>query len=297
MQQDIAKYIVERPNIKDDIAALCKGLDRRSRESILRIIGRLRESYFRDDKRIYSLTIDEIHNLKTIQIDFKAQIYHLAKDVYCYNEYFLPQNHFEIGVFFYKHNLELFKTLPKFRDKNIIDVGGFIGDSAIVFEEFTNKNIYSFEATKSNFKLMQKTIELNNSTKIIPVNKGLGSKSEKIKISLNGSGSSMIYEYGSNFEEVEIITLDSYVQEHNLDVGFIKVDIEGFEMEFLKGALETIKTQKPAMLISIYHQASDFFGIKPFIDSINLGYTFHFFKPTDGSVSTEGAIYCEVLDD
>lgn len=69
-------------------------------------------------------------------------------------------------------------------------------------------------------------------------------------------------------EEVEIITLDSYVAEHKIQVGFIKVDIEGFEMEFLKGAKETICTQKPTMLISIYHSLNDFFEIKPLIEFV-----------------------------
>lgn len=52
-------------------------------------------------------------------------------------------------------------------------------------------------------------------------------------------------------------------------------------MEFLKGAKETICTQKPAMLLSIYHQASDYFGIKPLIESWNLGYTFKIHKGVD----------------
>lgn len=66
------------------------------------------------------------------------------------------------------------------------------------------------------------------------------------------------YQYNDNFEWAEIIALDSYIKEHNIEVGFIKVDIEDFEMEFLKGATQTIMEQKPAMLISIYHQSSDF---------------------------------------
>lgn len=57
------------------------------------------------------------------------------------------------------------------------------------------------------------------------------------------------------YEEISIITLDSFVEENNIRVGLIKVDIEGSEQDFLKGAEKTIKTQKPFLLISIYHNA------------------------------------------
>ena len=95
-------------------------------------------------------------------------------------------------------------------------------------------------------------------------------------------------------EQTHIITLDGYTKENNIEVGFIKVDIEGFEMEFLKGAKETIARDKPAMLISIYHQGSDFFDIKPLIESWNLGYKFKIHKPIDHSIIAETALYCEV---
>jgi hypothetical protein len=42
----------------------------------------------------------------------------------------------------------------------------------------------------------------------------------------------------------------------------------------LAGAINTIKKQKPVLLLSIYHNANDFFEIKPLIESWNLGYKF-----------------------
>ena len=186
--------------------------------------------------------------------------------------------------------------MDKIAKKDIVDVGGYIGDSAVLLQEYTECNINSFEAISSNYQLMLETIKLNNAQKVIPIKKALGCKNEKVKIYNNASGSTMAFELeGRNFEEVEVITLDDFVRENRLEIGFIKVDIEGFEMEFLKGALETIKTQKPTMLISIYHQASDFFGIKPFLESLNLGYTFKIHKPIDWSVSGETVLFCEVL--
>lgn len=198
-----------------------------------------------------------------------------------------------MGVFLDHHGIRKFKNLHLFKDKDIIDVGGFVGDSAMIFERYTNKKVYSFEASNTNFKKMLQTIELNQLKKTMPINKGLGSKSEKLLIQSN-SGAASSFVFGDNqSEEVEIITLDSFVEQYNLEVGLIKVDIEGFEMEFLKGAIKTLKKQRPALIISIYHSVNDFFEIKPFIESLGVGYNFKIFKPIDYTILEETCLLCE----
>lgn len=77
-------------------------------------------------------------------------------------------------------------------------------------------------------------MELNNSKRVIPINKGLGAEESTMQISIYGDGSSFCHSFGQRTETAHIITLDSFVQENNIEVGFIKVDIEGFEMKFLK---------------------------------------------------------------
>ncbi len=47
---------------------------------------------------------------------------------------------------------------------------------------------------------------------------------------------------------------------------------------FLSGAVETIKSQKPMLFISIYHSVEDFFEIKPWIENLDLGYKFEIIK-------------------
>ena len=76
------------------------------------------------------------------------------------------------------------------------------------------------------------------------------------------------------YEDVEVITLDDYVREHNLDVGLIKVDVEGFEPEVIRGALETIKKSHPVLVLAFYHTPEEFYELKSYIESLNLGYRF-----------------------
>ena len=95
-------------------------------------------------------------------------------------------------------------------------------------------------------------------------------------------------------QKIKTTTLDKYVKEHNIKVGLIKVDIEGFEPYFLKGAVETLKEQKPIILLSIYHSYHDFFKLKSFIEDLNCGYKFDFFKGEDGKILIDTLLICEV---
>lgn len=301
----IGEYIVKSPDIVEKTQRLISGMDSTQAGKILKVIRQLKECYLSKYHRVEVNDKDEIYALMKAD-EFRKNVVELAPDVFCYGGYFSPIDCFFPNVYLYKQGLHFLesKTLEMMKHKDIIDVGGYVGDSAILFErEFTLKNVHTFEATKTNFALMQKTLKLNNSKRIIPVNKGLGSKSETLEISIYGGASTMNDGIKAMFDDkhyfhtetAEIITLDSYVEEHNIEVGFIKVDIEGFEQEFLKGAKETIKKFRPAMLISIYHNYDDFFNIKPLIESWDLGYTFKFDKPIDGIVCVESVLYCEVI--
>ncbi len=265
-------------------------------------MGRCAESHRTNNHNFTTLSAQEIDEWRKIESEFLPNIYKLSENLYCYKHYLLPIDRFEISVFWHKHSLNVLEpsTLVKMRNKDFIDAGGYVGDSAMIFEEFTDKNIYTFEPTKDNYERILQTIKLNNLKRVIPINKGLGAENAKAEIGISdtyGLGSSIAFsEHFENTESVEITTLDEFVRENKIQVGFIKVDIEGFEMEFLKGAKETICAQKPAMLLSIYHQPSDYFEIKPLIESWNLGYKFKIHQGIDYSLVVETALFCEVVE-
>ncbi len=280
----------------DKIYHLIKNLDEASAGTLCQIIKRLNLLQNKNYENIEIFTEKEALQIKQI-LEEKNKVLSLANDIYVYKNYFLPINHFETSVFYYKHDITKFQTLDKIRQKHIIDVGAFIGDSALIFSKYTNKKIHSFEPTTSNYENMLKTIELNNIKNIIPIKMGLGSKEENLEIFVQGSCSNLNAPLNEGIakESIVISTLDKYVKENNIEVGLIKVDIEGFEQEFIKGAIETIKTQKPALLLSIYHNWDDFLNIKPMIESLNLGYTFRIVKPIDRSIVLETLLIAEVI--
>lgn len=58
-------------------------------------------------------------------------------------------------------------------------------------------------------------------------------------------------------------------------VDFIKMDIEGAELEALKGAERSLRAHRPKLAISLYHQLSDFVTIPRYLESLNLGYSYY----------------------
>lgn len=62
----------------------------------------------------------------------------------------------------------------------------------------------------------------------------------------------------ATLEKVEIITIDEIISSKKLKgPGFIKMDIEGAEMDALEGARNTLKTFKPSLAIAVYHGYSN----------------------------------------
>jgi hypothetical protein len=56
---------------------------------------------------------------------------------------------------------------------------------------------------------------------------------------------------------------------------FIKMDIEGSEMEALKGAASTIKNRKPCLAISVYHKPEGIVTIPAFLQNLVPEYKFY----------------------
>lgn len=51
--------------------------------------------------------------------------------------------------------------------------------------------------------------------------------------------------------DVKLTTIDKYVSDNNLKIGFIKLDVDGYELKVLKGGEKTIREQMPPMLIEL----------------------------------------------
>jgi FkbM family methyltransferase len=287
-------------NIKEDYFRLIEGLDAESIKVVVRVLSRI-QNYRKEKTSYFWFTEHERTELAKIHDLHFSSIVKLADSCYAYGKYLLPRRIISTTIFYYNHFVDMLAHIEKLKNKEIIDVGGFIGDSAVILAKYTNKNVHVFEPVSSMYDLCQQTVELNKLKNVVLNKTALGSKTELKNINLAGDTSTLLESNQFNGdrckqESVEIITLDDYVAKNQLQVGLIKVDVEGFEQEFLRGAEQTIKTQRPALLLSIYHNADDFFKIKPLIESWNLGYKFKITKPSDLTILIDTTLIAEVED-
>ena len=91
--------------------------------------------------------------------------------------------------------------------------------------------------------------------------------------------------------------MDSYVEQKNLPrVDYIKLDIEGSELEALHGAAKSITRWKPKMAICVYHKPEDLWTLATYIKSLRGDYEFQFrHHPCDRKIEVNGSTSWAVL--
>jgi FkbM family methyltransferase len=211
----------------------------------------------------------------------KNGFYSFCYEDHCYN--LLQQDGFSYTVFGCHYGL---KFLPiHVRDyivgKDFLDIGALSGDASIMFLQYEPRQIYAYEPVTSSYQMLLDTIKLQKSNKIHAIKKGIGDKETTMEIHIddtNAGANTLLQNLNimsnSAVEKISITTIDKECTDKK--IGLIKMDIEGFEYYAVKGGLETIKRDKPVLLISIYHTGKDFFEIPPLIKSYVPEYKFRY---------------------
>ena len=89
----------------------------------------------------------------------------------------------------------------------------------------------------------------------------------------NHSLSEMLKAHNDDLIQIETLTIDEMLSSEKAT--YIKMDIEGSELEALKGAKQTIQKHKPRLAISIYHKNNDILDIPQYILELNDSYKFY----------------------
>lgn len=180
--------------------------------------------------------------------------------------------YFEPGIINYVDN-EIF-----------VDGGSFNFDSSICLAKRckTLKKIYAFEPDKNNMIACQKRVNDFTECEVKLFEAGLWSHNDTLNFNTYGGGGSCIAESGNT--KVPVVSLDDVIEEDG--VTFIKMDIEGAELEALKGSLKTINRFRPKLAVSIYHKPEDIIDIPEFIIDLDLGYKLFIRHYTNWTVDT-----------
>lgn len=200
------------------------------------------------------------------EIFFPLLLARIAINFDLYEKYYSPNQYFQDDI------------IKVTKDEVFLDIGAFTGDSAAAFINHygdSYKKIICFEPDLNNYKYIEGLQKTNS--KITLIKKGISNKCEKLKMKIDTCSSIFVNDENDFLEEgsYSYIELDSIDNLINEPVTFIKMDIEGFEMNALNGAVETIKKYRPKLAICIYHKYTDFIDIPKFILDLNLEYKFY----------------------
>jgi len=150
----------------------------------------------------------------------------------------------------------------------VLDVGGHIGYVALYFASLVGRqgHVYVFEPVPNNLRYLCKNVAPHS--EITVIEKAVGSDEGQLKMyveSLTGQNCSFLRDYvvQRNAEragmagppiyeaDVEVVSLDHFVQSEGIRPDFVKIDVEGFEWEVLQGAARLLSEVKPMLMVEM----------------------------------------------
>jgi FkbM family methyltransferase len=162
---------------------------------------------------------------------------------------------------------EIFYKYLNLEDKVVVELGANLGVYTIYFSTATGKGgkVYSFEPNPIIFNLLEKNIKINNCDNVKLFNFGVGESDNKLIfiskqfVFETGSFDKSIQEklkkdkFGYKTWDINVKKLDT-VKDSDIKekVDFMKIDIEGMEMEALIGAKNLIQNDSPDIYMEIH---------------------------------------------
>lgn len=157
--------------------------------------------------------------------------------------------------------LDVYRTNLLKTDDIVLDLGASTGDFCIIASKKVGEDgkVIAIEPNIESYQILKSNIQRNNCQNVIPVNLGVGSECTEKEITFWGRT------YKCKINTIENI-LDTLKINDKID--FIKMDIEGFELDVIRKSIEKVKE---ANVISLeFHQT------KEKIDTLLLPHGFDF---------------------
>ncbi len=177
--------------------------------------------------------------------------------------------------------------LAKFIPENFViaDIGANIGYYTLLFLRNNKSKVYSFEPSVREFQLLKKNIQANGVSNHCVLEQLIVSNTmddKTLHLSDLNFGTNTLYPSQDNVYSksitVKSTTLDDYANRKNIKINFIKLDVEGAELEVLEGAINVLLESKPHIFIEVWGSHKKYFS--PENDKVtlhlhNLGYLFY----------------------
>lgn len=222
-----------------------------------------------DIKKVYSLFHDD--RSKKIYVNGLCNRIAPAFSELTWEELFCDEEQYFYQEYFKFHSNETF-----------VDCGSYTGDTILKFCDIVKKykEIWGFELDKDNFdqmisnlKNIDGSIHLHNcgvwnENCVLDYGHGSSTNEPSSGISLYKTEPSA----NNLIQQAQVKRLDDVLKSRN--VTYIKMDVEGAEMNALLGAEHIIRTQRPRLSVCVYHKVSDFWQIPLLLNKFNHEYKF-----------------------
>ena len=137
------------------------------------------------------------------------------------------------------------------------DIGANIGEITYALSQFC-QHVHAFEPVRNTFDLLQKNITQNSLGNVTAHNMGVGAVHETAEISLSSNtcgANARVSDSGRSKSMTETMTIVPLDSMNLTDVDIMKIDVEGYELDVLKGAEQTILNYMPVIQLEVYEPA------------------------------------------
>lgn len=158
-----------------------------------------------------------------------------------------------------------------------VDCGGFDGDTT---EQFCKRcpeygKVWFFEPSPAN--MAKAKSRLAGCHNIHFVEEGVSDQGGELNFNPDAGSASSVSTIGDI--RIPVTTIDAKISS---PVSFIKMDLEGWEMNALAGAKQCILNNHPKLAIAVYHNAADFWNIPELVLSMRSDYDLYLRHYTEG---------------
>lgn len=141
-----------------------------------------------------------------------------------------------------------------------LDIGGHIGLFAVVAARLVGSEgrVYSFEPTPLTRDVLQEVVDLNGCSQTVEVRgEAVSSRCGETMFfdtgdEISNANSLVKTDRSKNEIRVPMISVDEFASERKLKIDCIKIDVEGAELDVLKGAQKTFMTDRPAARLGLH---------------------------------------------
>lgn len=161
----------------------------------------------------------------------------------------------------------------------VFDVGANVGELTLIFSRFVGEtgDVHAFEASGATFARLKLICETAEKRNVVPNHLGLSDENGIIKLniyadaysSFNSQAARPLKNYGLDLEPVGVeetpaMTIDNYCEKNNIkQIDLLKIDVEGAELQVIKGAREMLKSKRIKCLTFEFGQTTFDMGNRP----------------------------------